>query len=146
MTSKPETTGRDEAGRFRKGVSGNPAGRPPGARHHTTRAMEALLEGQAEALTQTAVDSALAGDTAALRLCFERLMPPRKDAPITVDLPPMKSAADAAEAMASVVAQAAAGEITPGEAATMASLIETYRKTLETTDFEARLKALEDRR
>ena len=51
-----------------------------------------LLEGQAEALTQRAVELALAGDTAALRLCLERLAPPRKDAPVSFPLPPMSTA------------------------------------------------------
>jgi hypothetical protein len=49
---------------------GNP-GRPKGARHKATVAAEALLDGQAEALTQKAVDAALEGDTTALRLCLD---------------------------------------------------------------------------
>lgn len=135
----PTTDGRDGRGRF---AAGNP-GRPQGARHKATRAVEALLEGEAEALTRTAINAALGGDVTALRLCLDRIAPARKDAPVAVDLPPMASAADAAEAMAAVVAQAAAGDITPGEAAAMAGLIEAYRKTLETTDLEARIAALE---
>jgi hypothetical protein len=38
-------------------------------------AAEALLEGEAEALTRKAVDMALAGDAAALRLCLEGIVP-----------------------------------------------------------------------
>jgi hypothetical protein len=34
--------------------------------------MEALLEGEAEGPTRKAVEMALAGDTTAMRLCFER--------------------------------------------------------------------------
>src|SRR5215475_9848913 len=67
--------------RFRPGVSGNPAGRPKGARNKSTLAAEALLDGEAEALTRKAVEMALGGDTVALRLCLERLVPPRKDRP-----------------------------------------------------------------
>ncbi|MGF1552364.1 MAG: DUF5681 domain-containing protein [Paracoccaceae bacterium] len=137
--SGPNAEGRDERGRF---AAGNP-GKPRGLRHKATRAVEALLEGEAEALTRTAIDAALGGDTTALRLCLDRIAPARKDAPVTVDLPPMASAADAAEAMAAVVAQAAAGEITPGEAAAMAGLIEAYRKTLETMELERRIAVLE---
>jgi hypothetical protein len=65
---------RDAKGRF---AAGNP-GRPVGTRHRITRAVEALLEGEAEALTRRAIDQALAGDVTALRLCLERLLPPMK--------------------------------------------------------------------
>ena len=89
-----ETTGRDACGRF---TSGNP-GRPRGARHKATEAAQALLDGEAEALTRQAVTMALDGDATALRLCLERIAPPRKDAPVTFELPFMQSAADAARA------------------------------------------------
>jgi hypothetical protein len=46
-----------------------------------------LLEGEAKALTRKAIELGLAGDTTALRLCLERLVPPRKDRPISLDLP-----------------------------------------------------------
>jgi hypothetical protein len=42
-------------------------------------ALEALLDGQANALTQKAIDLALGGDMAALRLCLDRILPPRID-------------------------------------------------------------------
>ena len=63
-------------GRFKPG---NP-GRPKGARHKTTLAIEALLDGEAEALTRKAIELAKAGDLVALRLCLDRICPPRKDA------------------------------------------------------------------
>ena len=89
----------DEKGKF---APGNP-GRPKGARHKTTRALESLLEGQAEALTQRAIELALEGDSTALRLCLERIAPAKKDTPVTFDLPPMKSARDASEAAQAVL-------------------------------------------
>ena len=76
----PERTGRKQADtQFKPGQSGNPDGRPKGARNATTMALEALLDGQANALTQKAIDLALTGDMAALRLCLDRILPPRKD-------------------------------------------------------------------
>jgi hypothetical protein len=53
---------------------GNP-GRPRGARNRTTLACLALLEGKGAALTRKAVELALTGDTVALKLCLERLLP-----------------------------------------------------------------------
>ncbi|MEM9765593.1 MAG: DUF5681 domain-containing protein [Pseudomonadota bacterium] len=141
--SERDNSGRDQSGRWKPGVSGNPSGPPRGTRHKTTRAVENLLEGQAEALTQTAIDAALNGDTTALRLCLERIAPPRKDAPVTFELPRMRTAADAATAAGAVLDAVAAGELTPTEGAHVMGLIETYRRTLETTDIENRLTILE---
>lgn len=134
-----DTTGRDASGRF---APGNP-GRPKGARHKATRAALALLDGEAEALTRKAVDAALEGDATALRLCLERIAPPRKDAPVAFTLPPMHSARDAAQAAGAVLAAVAEGELTPTEGAHVMALVETYRRTLETTELEARVAALE---
>jgi hypothetical protein len=66
--------------RFQKGQSGNPAGKPKGARDKRTE-LRALLHPHAEALVNKAVDLALAGDTTALRICVDRIIPPvRSDA------------------------------------------------------------------
>jgi len=81
--------------------------------------------------------------TTALRLCLERIDPPRRDAPVTFALPPMTTAADAAKGAAAVLAAVAIGDLTPTEGAHVMGLIETYRRTLETCDLEARVVALE---
>lgn len=132
-------SGRDTAGRF---GPGNP-GKPAGARHKATQAALALLDGEAGALTRKAVEMALAGDTTALRLCLERIAPPRRDAPVQFTLPRMETARDAAKAAGAVLEAVAAGELTPTEGAHLMALVETYRRTLETTELEARVAALE---
>lgn len=131
--------------RFQPGQSGNPSGRKPGSRNWATLAAEQLLDGEAEALTRKAVEMALAGDGTALRLCLERLLPARKDRPVRFTLPPLSTAADAAKAVGAIVEAVAAGDLTPGEAAELGKLVEAYTKTLEATEFEARLAALEER-
>jgi hypothetical protein len=131
--------GRTTDGRF---STGN-AGRPAGARNRTTMAVLELLEGQAQALTQRAVELALSGDTTALRLCLERVAPPRKDAPVQFTLPQMKTARDAAEAAAAVLQAVSSGDLTPTEAAQVLALVDSYRRTLETSELEARVAALE---
>ena len=142
----PENSGPHQAdGRFQPGQSGNPVGKPKGARNHATRAVLEMLDGEADKLTRKAVELALDGDTTALRLCLERLAPPAKDRPISVSLPSLAGAEDASKAMASVVAAMADGTITPGEAAAVAGVVETYRRTVETADIERRLIALEEK-
>ncbi len=51
-----------------------------GARHRSTLAAEALLDGETEQLTRKAVELALGGDTIALRLCLERIILPHREA------------------------------------------------------------------
>ena len=134
--------GRNADGTF---GAGN-AGRPKGARNRATTAALTLLEGQAEALTQRAVDLALEGDTTALRLCLERIAPPRRDTHVSFPLPRMASAKDAAEAAGAVLQAVSEGELTPTEAAQVMGLVDSYRRTLEVTELEARVAALEGQR
>lgn len=130
---------RNADGTFAPGNSGKPAG----ARHRVTKAALELIDGQAEAITQKAVELALEGDSTALRLCVERLAPPRKDAPVSFDLPAISSAQDAAGAAQAVLQAVSDAELTPVEGATVMALIEQYRRTLELTELEARIANLE---
>jgi hypothetical protein len=130
-------------GRFKPGQSGNPGGRPKGALNKATLATQALLDGEAEVLTRKVVELAKEGHPAALRLCLERLLPPRKDRPITFALPQLEGAEDLAKALGEILQAVARGEITPGEGQTLTAMLDTYRKGLETTDLEARVTALE---
>ena len=131
--------GRNTDGKFSDGN----AGRPKGSRNKATIAIEGLLEGQAEALTQTAISKALEGDSIALRLCMDRIAPPMKDRPVVCSLPRMHGAMDAAEAAGSVLSAVSEGTLTPIEGTRVMGLIDSYRRTLELTDIEYRLKALE---
>ena len=128
------------AGQF---SAGNP-GRPRGSRNKATLAIESLLQGQAEALTQTALTKALEGDSVALRLCMDRIAPPPKDAAVTFSMPTMSNALDAAEAARSVLRAVSAGKITPIEATRVMGLIDSFRRTLVFTEIEERLRALEN--
>ena len=122
--------GRNTAGQFAAGNSG----RPKGSRNKATIAIESLLQGQAEALTQTAVTKALEGDSVALRLCMERIAPAPKDQPVSFNLPKMKNAMDASEATGNVLTAVSEGELTPIEATRVMGLIDSYRRTLELTE------------
>ena len=132
-------------GPWRKGESGNVKGRPPGARNRSTVAAETLLDGQARGLTQACINRALAGDSVALRLCLERILPPRKDRPIRVGLPPIVKAADVPQALAAVLESVSVGELTPDEGVRLAQVIEQIRKSIETAELENRIARLEQR-
>ena len=121
---------------------GNP-GRPKGARHKTTLAIEALFEGEAEALTRKAIELAKEGDGPALRLCLDRLIPPRRDAPISIELPPVVCAADVVRASAAVLAAVAQGDISPDEAGRVMALLTAHKNIVETAELADRIAALE---
>jgi hypothetical protein len=123
-------------------ASGNP-GRPKGSRHKVTLAIEALLDGQHEALTQKAIDKALEGDGMALRLCLDRIAPPRKDRPVAFDLQPIRTAADTVLASALLLDAVSAGAVTPDEAGRVMALLTAHKALIETCDLETRLAALE---
>ena len=131
--------GRNTAGQFSTGNSG----RPRGSRNKATLAIESLLQGQAEALTQTAVKKALEGESLALRLCMERIAPAPKDQPVSFSLPKMNNSLEASEAAESVLTAVSEGTLTPIEATRVMALIDSYRRTLELTEIEQRLQALE---
>ena len=144
MTRRAENTAGEQRGKpFKPGKSGNPEGRPKGSRNATTLALETLLDGQAHALTQKAIELALTGDMAALRLCIDRILPPRKDRPVTFDLPPIHNAAEAARTMSTVLTAVSTGQITPAEASDVGKLVESYVKAVEAADLSARIERLE---
>jgi len=102
-----------------------------------------LLAGEGEALTRKAVELALAGDLAALRLCLERIVGPYRERAVEFTMPPIHDAVDLAGAMAAVADATAEGAVTPREAMQLGHVVEAYVRALEATEFERRLSALE---
>lgn len=143
MGKQPKNDGRKSDGTFAPG--NKLGGSKAGSRHSVTKAVEALLDGQHEALTQKAIAKALEGDMVALRLCLDRLAPPRRDAPIAFEMPPIKSAADTVGASTSLLAAVAAGEVTPDEAGRVMALLTAHKAIVEAGDLEARITALEEK-
>src|SRR5215813_2937456 len=129
--------------KFRKGQSGNPSGKPKGCRNAPTVLFDEVLKANAKELIEKAVEMAKGGDGPAMRLCIERLAPARKDRPVWFDVPEMKEARDAVNASAAIVAAVAAGDLTPSEAAELSKVIDSYARTLQAVEFEARLTKLE---
>lgn len=143
--STKRSEGAKGSGQFPKGKSGNRSGRPPGSRNRGTVLIELLLEGQAEQLTKKAIDLALGGDVTALRLCMERLYPPRKDRPIHLVLPLVETVQQIPQAMARVFAAISEGEITPTEGEVLSNVLLAHKTALETADLGRRMDEVEQR-
>lgn len=131
--------------RFQPGKSGNPAGRPLGARAKALVALDALAEGEMTDIAKAMIEKAKEGDTTAGRLILDRAWPMRKGRGIAFELPHVSKVDDLPEAIAAVTRQVADGDISPEEGATIVSLLEAHRKAIETNEFSDRLAALEER-
>ena len=140
MCDLSDTPVRSATGRFLPGRSGNPAGRPLGARNKASLLAEMIDEAASAAIVRTVVDRALAGDWPALRLCFTRLVAPKKEAPVEFDLPSVATLTDVADAGAALLAAVAAGEITPGEGQKIMALLSAQIRILTAAE-HAREKA-----
>jgi hypothetical protein len=145
MSEPPGNTGRKQDGTFAPGHSGKPSGKPKGARHKATIMAEKLFAGDARDIVKKVVASAKAGEPWAVKLVIERIIPPAKDRPTTLELPRMMSPADLPDALARVVDAMAEGTLTPSEAAAIVATLEAYGRASVFAGHEERLLALEKR-
>ena len=143
LQKKQENTEEIKAMPFQKGQSGNPAGRPRGIVNRATALAQDLLSEHAEWIARKVIELAEEGDMAAIRVCMERLVPPIKHQPIAAELPPIEKPADSVEAVASIAAAVAAGDLTAAEAAELAKVVDVYVRALDSKGFNERLSALE---
>lgn len=144
--NRKEQTRRGPGGRFQRGSSGNPRGRPAGSRNKVTALCAELLAGDAEAIMARLVRAAKKGEPIALKLCVERLVPVRavRDRFVDgVELVEVKKAHDLVDAAAAVIAAVAASRMTISEGRDFMALLEQQRKLLETSDLAVRIEALE---
>ncbi len=130
---------------WQKGQSGNPTGKPAGTRNKATIMVQSIMERGAKEITDVVVGLAKEGDLSAARLVLERLVPPAKERPIFLAMPDTGSAEGIAEAQQAILRAVAAGELLPGEAATLAGIVEARRKAVETLELEQRITALESK-
>ena len=143
MPTTPKTTGAKQASRFQPGRSGNPQGRPKGARHAALTALDAIGADGAAEVMQAVVAAAKAGDMRASEILLRRLWPERKGRPVAFPMPELRTAADMVAALGAVVQAVAHGDLSPEEGGAVAALVELHRKAIETAEFERRLAALE---
>ena len=143
MTAKTDKKQKDHL--FKPGKSGNPKGRPAGSRHSVSILLDNMLSDEAEALIKKAIKMALAGDGQTLRALLDKLLPNRKDNPISIRLPEIGCTGDLPKVTSSLISAVGDGQLTPTEAAGVARLVEAHAKAIELAELEARLTELEKR-
>jgi hypothetical protein len=140
-----DNTAKKQRGRpFQKGQSGNPKACPLGSRHKASMLAERLLETDIEEVIRAVIAKAKEGDMTAAKIIVERLVPPRKHRPVSFSMPTIETATDAAKIMSAILSAVAGGDLTPSEASEIAKLIDSYTRALEASEFEQRLRALEE--
>ena len=143
--SASDNAGIKAGSKWQPGQSGNPKGKPKGTRHKATQLAIGMMNDEAERIIRKVIDGALAGDAVCLRLCLERLAPPAKERPVSLTLPDTATAEGVGAAQQAIVQAVASGDLLPGEAATLAGIVEIRRKALETQELERRIAVLEER-
>ena len=103
-----------------KGQSGNPQGRPrkgePTRAYKAAYVAHALYDRKTAQLVDRAIGWAQGGDKTMLRAYLQRIVPPRAEPPIWLNLPPIETRADAKAALKAVGNAVAQGEITSAQA------------------------------
>ena len=129
---------------FKPGTSGNPRGKPAGTRSKATTLLLALMEGDAHKITQAVIDAAKSGDLIAAKIILDRLIPPAKERPISVDLPDTTTPEGVSSAQSAILQAVAIGDLLPGEASTLSAIVESKRRAIETQDLADRIAQLEN--
>jgi hypothetical protein len=131
---------------FQPGQSGNPAGKPKGARNRQTLILEAMVDKAGPKLVKKAIAMALSGDASVMRALLPMLLPARRERPVEFPLPAIATAEDALLASQLILAGAANGVLTPGEAADLSKALTDHARLLELHELEGRLNAIEAER
>jgi hypothetical protein len=119
------------------------SGRPPGSRNQATQAAQGLFSENSEAVSKKCLVLAMQGNSTALRLCMERVLPACKSMPSQFKLPKVRGLADLPKAAEAILQAVANGELTPDQGERMMALLERYRAIRETAELVPRVETLE---
>ena len=130
---------------FKRGQSGNPAGKKPGTRNKATMAALELLEEDLQAITKVCADKAKNGDLQACKLILDKIILKPREQVVDLELPKIKEVTEIPKAQMAIIEAVAQGKVAPGEGQIITAMLESYRRSILTVDFLAKLTAVEQR-
>ena len=114
--------------KFKSGESGNPLGRPKGSKDKRTQHRE-LFNSRAPEILKKAIELALAGDTACLKMCLDRIVPSYRPQEVGIEL------GEIAESLSDqsrlVIVEMLKGNLTAIESSRMLTTLESQVKIAE---------------
>jgi hypothetical protein len=127
---------------WRKGQSGNPSGRPPQGRED----LRARLAQRSDEVINKTVELALEGDTTALRLVLERLVPPMKASQAAAPIQGVTPNGTLRERAEAILQQVTDGRLSVNEGAEMIRALGSIVRVAEYEDLARRVQELEEQR
>ena len=128
--------------KFKKGVSGNPAGRPKGIIDRRQR-WQKLIGEHTEELIRRALELAREGDTSALRVLLERAIPPIKAQSEPVYIPGLLTAETLTAKAQAILDAIGNGSLAPDIGESLLAALGNVAKTAEIDDLTRRIEFLE---
>jgi hypothetical protein len=104
---------------------------------------QALIKGEEIALVRTGLELAKARDRTMLKFFLGGILP--KERSVHVELPSTNGNSSVADSLTAIINATCTGEITPSEAAALASLIIARARMVTDAEVKLRLDGLEDR-
>jgi hypothetical protein len=126
--AEPHTPTRPPPGRrWVKGQSGNPRGRPSRA-HQAAYVAHAMFDRKTVQLVDKVIGWGQGSDKSMLRLYTQKMVPPRQEVPVWLNLPPIEDRGDLRAAMKAVATGVAQGDIPSAQGLRLVRLFtELYR-------------------
>ncbi len=131
---------------FKKGVSGNPSGRPKGSYNKITRDIKNIMFDEAGAISRKCVELAKAGNSKAMSICMDRLFVKPKHSPVEIkNFPNIDKMEDIPKLTNFILKKISSADITIEQGTLLAQISEKHSQNLQISELVKRIEELEER-